>query len=495
MPTTEQTFVSLSPADDATIATYPLMSATHVTEIVDQARIAASWWSDLSPRERRSRLLQYTSLVINRADELAELVHTENGKPLEDAYLEIVLTTSHMEWAAKNADKAMRRRSVRPSLLTLNQASAVEYQPVGVVGVIGPWNYPVFTPMGSIIYALATGNAVVYKPSEYTTAVGEWLMNAFAEVVPEQPVAQLVTGSADTGAALCRAGVDKISFTGSTATGKKVMATCAESLTPVVMECGGKDAVLVDRDADLNKAADLVAFGAFSNAGQTCAGVELVYAHQDIYDEFLRLLVERTVPVQPGTASDAAYGPMTMRTQTDVVRRHIDSALQSGGEAAVGGPDSVGARVIDPVLLTGVPEDSESVREETFGPVVIVNRVRDLEDAVDRVNGSSYGLGASIFSGSRKRMEHAAARLQVGMVSMNSWLLYAGTPALPWGGVKQSGFGRLHGIDGLREFTRSKSTTRERFPLPIALTSFSRLPQTTKIAVRVHQFLQGRYGR
>lgn len=495
MPTTEQTFASLSPADNTTIATYPLMPPHQVIEIVDQARIAASWWAGLDANERRKRLLHYTSLVINRADELAELVHAENGKPLEDAYLEIVLATSHMEWAAKNASKAMRRRSVRTSLLTLNQAAAVEYQPLGVVGIIGPWNYPVFTPMGSIVYALAAGNAVVYKPSEYTTAVGEWLIKVFAEVVPEQPVAQLITGKAETGAALCRAGVDKISFTGSTNTGKRVMATCAESLTPVVMECGGKDAVLVDHDANLAKAADLVAFGAFSNAGQTCAGVELVYTHQDIHDEFLELLIERTVSVQPGTAADAAYGPMTMPAQVDVVRRHIDSALAAGGQAAVGGIRSVGDRVIDPVLLTGVPEDSESVREETFGPVVVVNPVRDLEEAVDRVNGSSYGLGASIFSGSRSRMEKAAARLQVGMVSMNSWLMYAATPALPWGGVKQSGFGRLHGVDGLREFTRAKSTTRERFSLPVALTSFSRLPQTTTVAVRVHQFLQGRYRR
>ena len=163
----------------------------------------------------------------------------------------------------------------------------MEYRPLGVVGVIGPWNYPVFTPLGSIVYALAAGNAVVFKPSELTPGVGQWLASTFAEVVPEHPVFQVVTGFGETGAALCRAGVDKVAFTGSTATGKKVMAACAETLTPVVIEAGGKDAVIVDEDADLDAAADAALWGACSNAGQTCTGVERVYVHERVYDEFL----------------------------------------------------------------------------------------------------------------------------------------------------------------------------------------------------------------
>src|SRR5580692_11296928 len=190
---------------------------------------------------------------------LAELVHTETGKPLADAQLEILLAIVHIDWAAKNAHKVLRPRRVRSGLVALNQAATLEYQPLGVIGVIGPWNYPVFTPMGSIAYALAAGNAVVFKPSELTPAVGAWLVNSFAEVVPEQPVLQLITGGGETGQALALSVVNKIAFTGSAATAKKVMSACAENLTPLVAECGGKDALLVGADADLDAAADAAA--------------------------------------------------------------------------------------------------------------------------------------------------------------------------------------------------------------------------------------------
>ncbi len=195
----------------------------------------------------------------------------------------------------------LKRRNVLSGLVMSNQAATVGYRPLGVVGVIGPWNYPVFTPMGSIAYALAAGNAVVFKPSEYSPGVGNWLADTFAEVV-EQPVFQVVTGLGETGAALCRAGVDKVAFTGSTETGKRVMAACAETLTPVVIEAGGKDAVLVDDDADLDAAADAAIWGACSNAGQTCTGVERVYVHERVYDEFLAALVDKARGCMPTTA-------------------------------------------------------------------------------------------------------------------------------------------------------------------------------------------------
>ena len=209
--------------------------------------------------------------------QLAEVSHAETGKPHSDAQLEIVLAIDHIAWAAKHARKVLGPHRRSPGLLLANFVATVEYEPLGVVGVIGPWNYPVFTPMGSIAYALAAGNAVVFKPSEYTPGVGKWLVEAFADVVGEQPVLQLITGYGETGAALCRSGVDKLAFTGSARTGRKVMAACAEKLTPVVIEGGGKDSLLVDEDADLDAAADAAIWGGMSNAGQTCVGVERVY--------------------------------------------------------------------------------------------------------------------------------------------------------------------------------------------------------------------------
>ncbi len=494
MPETQQTFDSYSPADGRVLAKFPLMDSTAVAEAVDRARIAGSWWGDLSFRERRRYLMRVKSILARRAEELAEVVHRENGKPTDDALLEILLSIEHVDWAARNAEHVLGRRRVRPGLLTLNQDARVSHQPLGVVGVIGPWNYPVFTPMGSLAYALAAGNAVVFKPSEYTTDVGRWLVAAMQEAIPDQPVAQLVTGDGSTGAALCAAGVDKISFTGSARTGRKVAAACAESLTPVLMELGGKDAVLVDAGADLEKAASAATFGAYHNAGQTCAGVERVYVHEAVYHEFVERVADKVRALSPGTTRESAYGPMTMPQQIDVVRRHVLDALARGGQAVVGGPESVGDRVIGPVLLTNVPEDSTAVTEETFGPVIVVNPVRDLDEAVDRSNASSFGLSAAIFSKDRRAMERAAARLRVGSVTMNSWVMNAGVAALPWGGVGESGFGRIHGDDGLREFTRTKATTRERFPLPVALniTNFDRHPRAADLVRRTFALVHGR---
>src|SRR5437763_9182943 len=250
--------------------------------------------------------------------------------------------------------------------------------------------------MGSIAYALAAGNAVVFKPSEYTPGVGAWLAATFAEVVPEHPVFGVVTGFGETGAALCRSGVDKVAFTGSTATGKRVMAACAESLTPVLVECGGKDPMIVDTDADLDAAADAAVWGGMSNAGQTCAGVERVYVLDAVAEEFTEEIVAKSRGLYAG--SGGAYGPMTMPTQVDVVRRHVEDALARGGRAVVGGAESVHPPFVEPIVIVDVPEDSCAVTEETFGPLLVINRVPDVDEAVRRANATAYGLGAAVFS-------------------------------------------------------------------------------------------------
>ena len=232
-----------------------------------------------------------------------------------------------------------------------------------MIGVIGPWNYPVFTPMGSIVYALAAGNAVVFKPSELTPGVGVWLADSLSEILPDQGLLQVVIGYGETGAALCKADIDKLAFTGSPATGRKVMAACAENLTPVLIESGGKDALLVDEDADIEAAADAAAWGAFSNAGQTCTGVERVYVHERVADDFLASLTRRAREVHAGADPDAKYGPMTLPSQVDVARRHIDDALAKGGKAVVGGPDAVGDRFIQPTVLVDVTSDMKIMKD------------------------------------------------------------------------------------------------------------------------------------
>lgn len=481
--------VSTSPATGAEAGRLPLATEADVRDAVERARAAGEWWAGLGFAGRRQRLLHWRGVIARRFEELAELVHTEGGKPVGDAVVEIVTALEHIDWAARNARRVLGPRRVRTRLILAEFTGHLEYQPYGVVGVIGPWNYPVFTPIGSAAYALAAGNAVVFKPSEYTPAVGQWLVDRFAEVVPEQPVLTAVHGLGDVGAALCRSGVGKLAFTGSSATARKVMAACAETLTPVLLEAGGKDAMIVDADADLDAAAEACVWGALTNAGQTCIGIERVYAVDPVFDTFVDKVVAKAGRLTVGPEG-ADIGPITMPSQLDVIRRHIDDAVARGGRAVLGGPAAVQPPYVHPTVLVDVPEDSAAIREETFGPTLIVNRVRDVDEAVERANALPYGLGGSVFG--RKRAVAVARRLRSGMAAINSTLTFAGMSTLPFGGVGDSGFGRIHGEDGLREFGRAKAITRRRGPSLLPSMTFERTPADVARLVKVAKLLYGR---
>lgn len=477
---------STDPRTGAVVGTHPVHDAAAVDAAVARAADAAAWWGALGFPERRRVLGRWRRTLVRRIDDIARVVVAETGKPFDDARLEVVLAVGHLDWAGTHAPRTLGRRRVPTGSLMANQVATVEYAPLGVVGVIGPWNYPVFTPMGSIAYALAAGNAVVFKPSELTPGVGVALADSLAEIVAGRPLLQVVTGAGETGAALCRSGVAKIAFTGSTATAKRVMATCAETLTPVLLECGGKDALLVDDDADLEAAADAAVWGGMSNAGQTCIGVERVYVHDAVAEEFTAKVVAKAGALEAGRE----FGPMTMESQSAVVKGQIDDALARGGRALVGGAGSADRRLVEPVVLVDVPEDSTAVTHETFGPLLVVNRVPDLDEAVRRANATGYGLGASVFS--KARGAEVAARLRCGMVAVNSVISFAGVPALPFGGVGDSGFGRIHGEDGLREFARPQAVTRQRFALPVATMSFRRSPTVMNGLIGLVKVLRGR---
>jgi acyl-CoA reductase-like NAD-dependent aldehyde dehydrogenase len=488
--TTPDKLESINPATGDVVGIHTVDDTVSVDAAVARAREASHWWAGLGFDGRAEVLGQWRGVLTRRMAQLGDVVHQETGKPHGDAQLEIGLAIDHLAWIGSHARKVLGRRRVSPGLLLANQAASVEYLPLGVVGVIGPWNYPVFTPMGSIAYALGAGNAVVFKPSELTPGVGVWLAESLREVVPDHDLLQVVIGGGETGAALCRAAIDKLAFTGSTRTGKVVMATCAENLTPVLIEAGGKDAMLVDHDADVDAAADAAAWGAFSNAGQTCTGIERIYVHDRVHDRFVAELTRRAGTVHAGTDAEAQIGPMTMPSQVDVVRRHVEDALARGGRAVVGGVDAVGDRFIQPTVLVDVPEDSAAVREETFGPTVTVRRVRDMDEAVELANASRYGLGASVFSAARG--PELARRLRSGMTSINSVISFAAVPGLPFGGVGDSGFGRIHGPDGLKEFTYAKAVTRVRFKPVLNLTTFDRTPEQDSAMASLLTALHGR---
>jgi len=475
--------VSTNPASGAEVGRFPVADAAAVAATVARARTAAAWWRDLGFAGRRQRLLRWRSLMTSRLDELIDLMHAEGGKPRADALVELAPALDHVAWSARNARRVLRSRRVKGALLLPEFSASVEYQPYGVIGVIGPWNYPINTPMGSIAYALAAGNAVVFKPSEYTPAIGAWYVQRFAEVVPEHPVLQIVFGLGETGAHLVRSGVDKVAFTGSPGTARKIMAACAETLTPVLIEGGGKDALIVDADADVEAAADAAVWGGMTNAGQTCIGIERVYVAAPVYDTFVDRVAAKARNLTVGTDSTSDIGPITMPAQIGVIRRHIDDALARGGRAVVGGREAVQPPFVHPTVLVDVPEDAAAVREETFGPTLTVTRVESADEAVRLANASPYGLGGAVFG--RRRALALARQMRSGMVSVNGVLTFAGFPALPFGGVGDSGFGRIHGDDGLREMTRAKAITRRRMRSPLPTTSFTRKPWQTRMVERM----------
>ncbi|WP_225638528.1 aldehyde dehydrogenase family protein [Streptomyces solaniscabiei] len=463
-----------------------------VAAAVADARRAQPGWDALGFAGRRRILDAWCALILRRSDELIDLIREETGKTADDARLEVVLVAHHLRWTAAHAARVLGRRRVSPGLLMFNHAVEVSHRPLGVVGVIGPWNYPAFIPIGPVSAALAGGNTVVLKPSELTPRTGEWLTATLAEVTGGTRVLHLVTGDGATGEALCRAAVDKVSFTGSSATGRRVMAACADNLTPVVIEGGGKDAMVVAADADLDAAADAAVWAAMTNAGQTCVGLERVYVVDTVADRFLDLVTERAGALRVGDGPDADLGRIVLPRQLDVIAGHVRDALARGARAVLGGPQSVTPPYVAPIVLADVPEDSSAVTEETFGPVLVVNRVASVEEAVKRANAGGYGLGASVFTRDRARGRSVAARLRAGMVSVNAVIAFAGMPAVPFGGVGESGFGRVHGPDGLREFTRTQAVTRQRFRPLMQPTSFRRRAGTMPALVRMVRTLHGR---
>ena len=485
-------FNSHNPATGEVAGIYPIYSAKEVAAAVERAREASIAWQRLGFSGRKKVLLAWGNSIINNIDQISSIISLETGKPLGDAKLEASLAVSHIGWAARHAEEIMRTSYRAPGALMANMSATVERSPLGVVGVIGPWNYPIFTPVGSIVYALAAGNTVVFKPSEYTPGVGMWLEESFSSIAPFADIFTTVTGLADTGNALCTSPIDKLSFTGSTRTAKLVAAACSTNMTPVVLECGGKDPVIVAADANIDRAVDATMWSAMANAGQSCIGAERVYVDERVADLFIAKCVALAETLHSGAPGDGNYGPATMPSQINVIASHIKAAIKDGGSFAYGSMKSVQEPFVQPVILIDVPEDSAAVREETFGPIIIINRVSSMQEAIELSNASRYGLGANVWS--KRQGKKVASQLKCGMVAINSTFSFAAVSSVPFGGVKDSGYGRVHGPEGLLEYTYARTVVRTRFNLPLNLLSFKRNAREEKIVVKATKFLKGRLG-
>jgi acyl-CoA reductase-like NAD-dependent aldehyde dehydrogenase len=447
-------------------------SAREVQAAVERARSAQERWGALPFAGRREYLLAFRDLMLDRVDEVVDAVCEETGKTRSDALvLEVAPTVEQISYYARRGEQVLCPKRVSPGLLKHKRAYKT-YEPFGVVGVISPWNYPFYLTAGPVITALFAGNAVVLKPSEVTPKAGLKLAELLRGAGTHPDILQVVTGGGETGHALVTGGINKLVFTGSVATGKRVMAAAAENLVPVVLELGGKDPMIVCEDADVERASSAAVWGAFQNTGQACVSVERVYAVEGVHDEFVRRVAEKAQAVRIG----ADIGPITFPPQMETIEEHVRDAVERGAAVLTGGRRAAewGELYYEPTVLTGVDHSMKVMREETFGPVLPVMRVQDAAEAVRLANDSPYGLNSSVFTRSAERGRELAREIKSGAVCINDCIISTALPGLPYGGIQDSGMGHTHGDEGLLELSRIKAVAEDRMGLPHELHWFPR---------------------
>lgn len=469
--TPQGTLAVYEPGNGKLLGEVRVSTAQNVRETVQLARAAQSEWARKSFAERREVLLRFKDLLLQRAADFCDHLTRENGKTRnESLFMEVLPVADAVNWYANNAQKILGDEKISLHLFP-HKKSYLRFYPRGVIGIISPWNYPFSIPTGDAAAALMAGNAVVVKPSEYTPIILEKTRVLFEEAGLPRGLFGIVQGRGEVGAELIRSGVDMVVFTGSVATGRKVNMAAAEQMIPCVLELGGKDPAVVLPDADLDAAAKKIAWGAFANSGQTCASVERVYVHESVAKPFTEKVVALAKALRQGEPNrhDVDVGAMTTQMQVDIVRRHLDDARRRGAKVLAGGEIRVsaeGARFIQPTVLGETTPEMDIVREETFGPMLPIMTFRTEEEAVRLANDSRYGLSAYVFTKDRAAAERIANQLAAGTVMHNDTLYTHAAPETPWGGVKSSGLGRVHGKHGLRDFCEVRHVNLERINFP-----------------------------
>ena len=469
--TAHGTLAVYEPGSGRLVGEVRVSTAAQVREATAAARAAQKGWAQKSFGERRQVLGRFQQLVLDRADDIADLIVRENGKTRNEAlFMEVLPVADLTHYFARKAERLLRDERV-PLHMFPHKKSYLRFYPRGVIGIISPWNYPFSIPAGDVVMALMAGNGVVLKPSEFTPLIAERLRALLEEAGVPRGLVQVVQGKGDVGAELIRSGANMIVFTGSVATGRKVNVAAAEQMIPCVLELGGKDPAIVFSDADLDTAALKLAWGAFANSGQTCASVERVYVHESIASQLTEKIVKLAQGLRQGEPNsyDTDVGAMTTQMQVDIVKRHLDDARAKGAKVLTGGEVKVypdGGRFVQPTVLTAVTHEMAIMRDETFGPMLPIMTFRSDDEAVRLANDSPYGLSAYVFTRDRTKADRIANQLLAGTVMHNDALYTHAAPETPWGGVKASGLGRVHGKHGLRDLCEMRHVNLERFDFP-----------------------------
>lgn len=482
-----------SPATLGKIGEVTIDSVVDVRAAMATARAAFRQWSALDFKQRASILLSARDLFLARQEDIIQTICAENGKPRLEAISEFFYVCDVITFYAKQAKRFLKRERVTPHLLR-NKKVTVHYEPRGVIGLITPWNFPFILTIGEAIPALMAGNAVVIKPSEWTPLIVklgcEILQQAFTNAGLPAEILQVVNGYGETGGALVDE-ADMIAFTGSVNTGKRIAERAAKRLIPVSLELGGKDPMIVLRDADVERAANAAVWGAFTNSGQVCISVERVYVDESIADEFTKRVVAKTRALRQGVDEKASeqrvdVGAMTFPKQIETVEDHVNDAKAHGATILTGGQrnPNLPGRFYEPTVLTNVDHSMKIMTEETFGPVLPIMRVKDEHEALRLANDSIYGLNASVWTKDKAKGERIAAQIEAGMTCVNDVLVGFAVTDAPSGGLKESGMGKRHGAHGIRRFCHEQVIIADRFGLKRELIWYPYTAQTERLLLR-----------
>ncbi len=488
-----------NPATGQIVAHVPDLDGAAVAELAARARAAQPNWEAFGFEARGRILLRAQKWLIDNAERVIETIMSETGKTYEDAeFAEIAYAANAFGFWAKEAPNYLADERVKSAQILLKGKKLIlRYRPLGLIGVIGPWNYPLTNSFGDCIPALAAGNSVILKPSEVTPLTSMLLAEGLRECGLPDGVFQVATGRGGTGAALTD-NVDMIMFTGSTATGRKVAEGAAKRLIPCSLELGGKDPMIVLSDADLERAANVAVYYSMQNAGQTCISIERAYVEAPVYDEFVSKVSEKVRALRVGAphgAGSVDVGAITFPAQLDTISEHVGDAVSKGARVLVGGKavENVSGRFYQPTVLVDVNHTMKVMTEETFGPTLPVMKVADAEEAIRLANESPYGLGASVFTRDTERGEAIARRLEAGAANVNDAVVNYTALELPMGGAKASGLGSRHAAGGIRKYCSQQAiVVTPRLALKRELHMFPYKPRTTRMISRLFKVMYGR---